>query len=517
MPFDTEFDPNEVDAVDDPEVGAAMSNIERLWGQDEAKSPDIDGMRSNAAPDASNIGAPVAAPLRLRLQPKATMPSVKPAQGGAVDWQALKDNLDRASLGARGSRDAEQLFSNVSLGGYHTDPGRFQAQVDDAKRPLELAKAKQDFEGHELDQDAKRQKVGGDTAQLDPNSLQSQKARSAFRAFFQGSTLPPDFDSWSAADVATLGKSAKPLTTYEDQYHKALASQAEELAKERARKGAAEDAASAAGAASLDDERKLLVSKYGFAPEEVGKLDRKGLDHLWDRVGALENKKPTKGPSTPVKAGDYSAVPEDMRETVKAIVEGRAKAPDPGTRFGSQVLNYVTRVDPDFDSTKYGAYKKATEEQATAKDMVAVDVAREHLKTARSLIPKNVDLPWVNRFKQQLASGTGDPEFTRFMVAATVAAHETARAYGVDDQQGKEEMIHLLSSVQSPQQLTSAFDTFEELMAGKQKGRQRQIERLAPKAHTVKVKFPNGRVVEVPRSDLEEAKTKHGGVEVEGG
>lgn len=258
MPFDTEFDPNEVDAVDDPEVGAAMSNIERLWGspasdafmgpKDDAVTPGLDGMQSNASPDVANIGAQVAAPLRLRPQPKAPMPASKPAQGGAVDWQALKDNLDRASLGARGSRDAEQLFSNVSLGGYHTDPGRFQAQVDDAKRPLELAKAKQDFEGHALDQDVKRQKVGGDTAQRDPNSLQSQKARNAIKAFFPGTKLPDGFDDWSASDVKAFADSgtlarmdaARTVSAERDAKAKADATNHE---SERVRKEAADQRA----------------------------------------------------------------------------------------------------------------------------------------------------------------------------------------------------------------------------------------------------------------------------------
>lgn len=519
MPFEPEdeFDPAAVDAVDDPEVGDALSNIEKLWG-----SPVSDAFMGAAAPAETpkaavpSVGGP--APLRMRAPVRSpmSMPAAKPAAGGGVDWQGLADNLSRAGLLTRQTKDADQALMNASGGRYKADPN-YDAGMGQAKQPLELAQAKQTFEAKDAQTAALKAKTGATAADHDPNSLQSQKARNAFKAFFQGSTLPPDFDSWSAADVSSLGKSAKPVTTYEDQYHRALASQAEELAKERARKGAAEDTAAAGAAASLDDERKLLVSKYGFTPEEVGKLDRKGLDHLWDRIGATEKKKPAKGPPPHIKAGDYSGVPEELHETVKAIVEGRAPAPSPGSRFGAQVLNYVTRIDPSFDSTRYGAYKKVTEEQATAKDMVAVDVAREHLKTARSLIPKNVDLPWLNRFKQQLASGTGDPEFTRFMVAATVAAHETARAYGVDDQQGKEEMIHLLSSVQSPKQLESAFDTFEELMAGKQKGRERQRERYAPKAHAVKVKFPNGRVVDVPRSDLEEAKAKHGGVEVTDG
>lgn len=181
-----------------------------------------------------------------------------------------------------------------------------------------------------------------------------------------------------------------------------------------------------------------------------------------------------------VKPGDISTVPPEHRDVVAAIADGRLKAPEAANRYGGDVLHYVMAFKPDFDSTKFGAYKKVIEQQATAKDIVAVDVAREHLGTAKSLIPKNADMRWFNRFKQQLAAGTGDPEFTKFMTAATVSAHETARAYGVEDQEGKRELLHLLDGAQSPEQLHAAFDTFEELMAGKQKGVRKQREAFEP-------------------------------------
>jgi hypothetical protein len=253
---------------------------------------------------------------------------------------------------------------------------------------------------------------------------------------------------------------------------------------ETQRKGTAATAAAEAEAASVENERQLLahdkrLGMLGLKPEDVGKLDRKGLEGVRRQIETV--KQPKAGPSGPgvagVKPGDYSTVPADLRETVKAIAEGRAPAPAPGSKFGARILNYVTAVKPDFDSTRYGAYKKVTESQATDKGLAAVGVAREHLATARKLIPNNADPQLINRFKQAFADGSGSPEFTPFIDAASVAAHEVAKVYGIGDAEGKRMVEHLLSPAQSKEQLLAAFGTIDELIAGKQHAASKQLER----------------------------------------
>jgi hypothetical protein len=252
---------------------------------------------------------------------------------------------------------------------------------------------------------------------------------------------------------------------------------------ETQRKGTAATAAAEAEAASLEDERHALLrdpraKAFGLTPEDITRLDRKGLDAVRKQ---LETTKPQKAPSGPgvagVKPGDYSTVPADLRETVKAIAEGRAPAPSPGSKFGARILNYVTAVKPDFDSTRYGAYKKVTESQATDKGLAAVGVAREHLATARKLIPDNAGPQLINEFKLAFAKGSGSPEFTPFIDAASVAAHEVAKVYGIGDAEGKRMVEHLLSPAQSKEQLLAAFGTIDELIAGKQHAASKQLER----------------------------------------
>jgi hypothetical protein len=244
-----------------------------------------------------------------------------------------------------------------------------------------------------------------------------------------------------------------------------------------------------------DETNRLRLEALTERDKRKGGLDERKMAEMERHNLALEAKWKKGGgahPVTKVKAGEIDTVPQQFREVVRAIAEGRAEAPKPGSRFGADLLKYVVAYKPDFDATRYGAYKKVVEQQAAGKDVVAIDVAREHLGTAKSLIPKNASPQFVNRVKQAIASGTGDPEFAPFIAAATVAAHELAKVYGIEDQAGKAMVEHQMSAAQSPEQLAAVFTTFEELIAGKQRGLERQLAAKAPTGSATPPTAPHG-------------------------
>jgi hypothetical protein len=165
---------------------------------------------------------------------------------------------------------------------------------------------------------------------------------------------------------------------------------------------------------------------------------------------------------------------------VKAIAEGRMEAPKAASKFGADVLKYVVAYKPDFDATRFGNYAAVGKAQATGKDKMAIKVAREHLATAKRLIPANYDTRGLNRIKQAFVSGTGGDQLTPFETAVLVAAHEVARVYGIEDQTGKQLIEHLLDPTQSPQQLRARLATTDELIAGKERGLEEQLGAVAP-------------------------------------
>lgn len=185
---------------------------------------------------------------------------------------------------------------------------------------------------------------------------------------------------------------------------------------------------------------------------------------------------------TPIaKAGDYSSVPEDVRETVKAIVEGRAAAPEAGSRFGAKILNYVTQIDPAFDSTKYGSYKGVKEKLSKSDEIAAITTARNHLARAESNIPDNFDAQSLNRIKQAFQTGAGADSLTPFETDVKIAADELAKAYGNNSEAGRSTIEHLLAPAQSKAQLRARLAEARELLTGKLSASQGQLDAVAPK------------------------------------
>lgn len=230
----------------DPTLEEKLDDIIGKWESDDPGSTDIDA--PPAAPEAPAemtlpevdlSSEPARLPPRgptksIKSQP-ATMgagpgvlprggigirpdPSAKPmASPDSLDWKQLGDRLAKAHVTDDISRSAENYLSNAANSGqYHAraETGTNEAL---AKMPLQLAKERQGLERGQLANDAAKSKIGVAAAESDPSSLQSQKAREAFKTFL-GDTVrtPAGFENWSAADLkhfASTGDMARIMAT----------------------------------------------------------------------------------------------------------------------------------------------------------------------------------------------------------------------------------------------------------------------------------------------------------------
>lgn len=223
--------------------------------------------------------------------------------------------------------------------------------------------------------------------------------------------------------------------------------------------------------------------------------------------GLLDSKNKPKGPGlgqklAGVKPGDINTVPEQYRSVVQAIADGRLEAPKAASRFGADVLKYVVAYKPDFDATRFGNYAAVGKSQATDKSKLAIDVAANHLEEAERLVPQNFDPRLLNRVKNAFLTGSGSEELSGFELAMLSSAHEIAKTFGIDDQQGKQLIEHMFDSTQSPQQLRARIAQARKLMAGKTAGFKRQLDAVAPGggAHTAPEGGGHGKVVKETKS-----------------
>ena len=145
-------------------------------------------------------------PVRQRAAPPPTAPTGKPGQ--PLDWAELDKQLRQARQAEASTRSFAPIFANAGeIGAYRPTEGmRPGAQSAMALQPLEMAKQRQDFEGKSLAQEVQQSNLKGAAAAKDPNSMQSQKAREAFKSFFGDFPLPAGFDEWSAADIERFTK-----------------------------------------------------------------------------------------------------------------------------------------------------------------------------------------------------------------------------------------------------------------------------------------------------------------------
>ncbi len=191
----------------------------------------------------------------------------QPTASSALDWKELGDRMNKAHVADDVSRSSEHYLANAANPGAYREKRDVGENVAAAKLPLELAQAKQGLERGELANEAARSKIGADTADRDPSSLQSQKARESFKAFFGGTVqLPAGIDNWSAADIkrfASTGDMARILA-------------AKNAAGDDARKQAAGQHQAEAAEVALGNSRKAFageLKKLGIDPTNASQKD----------------------------------------------------------------------------------------------------------------------------------------------------------------------------------------------------------------------------------------------------
>ena len=126
-----------------------------------------------------------------------------------------------------------------------------------------------------------------------------------------------------------------------------------------------------------------------------------------------------------------ATLPFQRQQTIKAIAEGRATPPKPGTKFGQAILEQVAQYDPTFDAANAQSRMKTRADFTSGKSAVAVNAlntAMGHLihlddqahdlgnssfmpgivnpiwNTVREKVGNNTELPSFDQTKQAAAS-----------------------------------------------------------------------------------------------------------------
>lgn len=251
-----------------PEAPAEMTLPEVDLSSEPARLPPRDPIKS-IKPQPATMGAGPGVLPRGGIGIRSDLSAKPMASPDSLDWKQLGDRLAKAHVTDDISRSAENYLSNAANSGqYHAraETGTNEAL---AKMPLQLAKERQGLERGQLANDAAKSKIGVAAAESDPSSLQSQKAREAFKTFL-GDTVrtPAGFENWSAADLkhfASTGDMARILA-------------AKNAAGDDARKLAADTEKAASKKTALENSRKALASELkaaGFDPTQASEEDIK--------------------------------------------------------------------------------------------------------------------------------------------------------------------------------------------------------------------------------------------------
>ncbi len=352
----------------DPALEEKMNELYGQWEADEPGSTDIDTPPTPASGPGSGVemegldftdstpsagGELPAAPatdalVRLRDDEPAETP--KPPGVGPVgmkappsspasdrpdpsslDWKGLDARLKAAQLGQSSSRNYENMFANIGAqSGYRPNPHAGDVGVDMVKGELDLAKAKQGQESHDLNMAKAKSANAAKAAMADPNSLQSQKARDAIKSYFGDSVpLPKGFDNYSADDIQQFASSGKL----------AQVAQMKNAAADDARKSAGAKEKADAEAGALENSRKAFAKDLiamGVDPQHASQQDidralSKNRADAASKAASADDKRADAMLALALsgekrKAGDYEALGETI-----PFAEGELKYTGKGT------------------------------------------------------------------------------------------------------------------------------------------------------------------------------------------
>jgi hypothetical protein len=154
----------------------------------------------------------------------------------------------------------------------------------------------------------------------------------------------------------------------------------------------------------------------------------------------------------------------------------------PGTS-GLTVMQMVTKLNPDFDGTRFSERQKAVKDFGTGPDgktVRSLDVGTTHLANQEDLARalQNGDMQAVNSAGQRIAQELGVPAPTNFDAAKQIVGDEIVKAIvGYNGASAdREKLQESLNRASSPAQLSGVISTFRTLMAGQLQGLKRQYE-----------------------------------------
>lgn len=227
-----------------------------------------------------------------------------------------------------------------------------------------------------------------------------------------------------------------------------------------------------AQAASEREKNKAPPLPKPGDPLAQAKLDEEIRHHKADESrphGKPAAAKPA-APAAPAGGGQLKL--EDIadpgeRAMVQGIVEGRAAAPAPGSKYGQHILALAMRVDPKLDTTKFQTYQHARSQQSTSQQVTSAKAVRHHmdlLKTAVDSLPEGmVDTPLANRVAQGMAGATGSDKYTEMQTEAKIVGAELGKALGEGDAAGREMVQHLVDPSQTKAQWAKSIPALEKL------------------------------------------------------
>lgn len=525
-----------------PAADAAPSNPLRLRdAAPELPPADASPVQKLEPTVATQPMEPNAVKLPAPMEPSAMNPP--PPAGATVppgqpDWAQLQKDLQAAQGRAENTRTIGAMLE-AAAPRFHAPANAGSEDIAAAETPLKIAQEQQAYELRQEQLKGMQEKP----ATSDPNSAVSQRARDAIKTFFKGTELPASIDSMSADEVGKFIKdplldlkkldqakaTSDAMNNYRNAqlgdlsgYRKGLITDTQDAAKARADQIAA--------AQKLADEKLAEEVRHNQATE------------------ATAAKKKASGlPAGPLTEGDASSItnPAD-RAIVSSIIHGETGISSVSKKDATRIMGEVLQINPKYDPTKVEAYKALRTKLSEDPRVTAMNTTFHHLDLAEQNMPNNFDSQLANRVWNNILDATGSSKLTPFETEVAGAGHEYAKSLGIDDMDGRHQIVGMLSTAQSPQQLQQRLNAVRLMIGGRADAEADRFKSVAPEGATiqilspandaklralqgnavkpapagspappVKMKFPDGSIQPVDADKVEKARGK-GGVVVSG-
>lgn len=163
---------------------------------------------------------------------------------------------------------------------------------------------------------------------------------------------------------------------------------------------------------------------------------------------------------------------------LKSVANGDIPLPTPRGKAEQQSLMDLTAAVKQYDPTFYSGRSDAVKDFRSgdqAKQIATFSKSIEHLDTLSALAQNlnNTSSPTFNALANEVSKQTGAAKVTNFNTAKEIVAKELDKAIagaGGSTISGTEDAKAQLEAASSPEQLTGAIKTIEDLMGGQLKG-----------------------------------------------